>query len=163
MHLLSDLGWVVNDFSSYSTIWSVLLVLMWIGQKRLCSLAIWWNSQIKVKVSEQRNHPVSSNLPVPLCVARFFLANSQFFCFLRLVVMHRNEDITAGMLVPPRLVPPTYFGAQRLDELRFMAILMVRKTLNNPSCRVGEKFLIWGTKFLLKRNFTTKRFLKIGT
>ena len=31
-----------------------------------------------------------------------------------------------------------------------------RVALEQRSCRVGEKFLIWGTKFLLPRNFTTK-------
>ena len=29
--------------------------------------------------------------------------------------------------------------------------------------RVGDKFLIWGTKLLLRWNFTTKKLLKIGT
>ena len=46
IHLLRDLGWVDFDFSC-SSVCPVLLGLMGIGQKWLCSWARWWNTQIK--------------------------------------------------------------------------------------------------------------------
>ena len=60
--LRPGLGWVDFDFSCF-TICTVLLRLMGIRQKRLCSWAIWWNTQIKVnltQVHEQMGHPVVS-------------------------------------------------------------------------------------------------------
>ena len=51
-HLLWDLGWDDFDFSC-STVCPVLLGLMEIWQKRLCSWARWCNTQIKVKSANE--------------------------------------------------------------------------------------------------------------
>ena len=62
-HLLVDLGWVGIDFSC-ANICPVLLGLLGIWQKRLCSRVRWRNTELKVnptyptQVSEQMNSPV---------------------------------------------------------------------------------------------------------
>ena len=62
MHLLVNLGWVDLDFDC-PTVCLILLGLVGIWQKWLYSWARWWNTQIKVnltQVHEQVNHPVFS-------------------------------------------------------------------------------------------------------
>ena len=55
----------------------------------------------------------------------------------------------------------------RFFTFLYIAAVVAGTTLgkinHSQTPRVGEKFLIWGTKFLLTRNFTSKKFLKIGT
>ena len=133
------------DFSC-STACPVLLWLIGIWQKRLCSWARWWNTQIKVNpslVSQQMKHPVQLKL-CPLHCTLLFLTHSHSSCFSALLFSSSagaaalaapGSGGTAGGFAPSGR---SSGRSSNCDEHEMQSDVSIEEDLNELNQKVGK-------------------------